>query len=55
MVYEVGNPVVVGLDAHWPQVYADKRLENMLDEIRQLGLKPIDNIQLISEKTLDKI
>lgn len=55
MVYEVGNPVVVGLDAHWPQVYADKRLENMLDEIKQLGLKPIDDIQLICEKTLDKI
>lgn len=44
---EVGNPVVVGLDAHFTYVYGDKRLNDMLTHIEELGIKPIDEITLI--------
>lgn len=47
LVCEIGNPVVVGLDAHFPYVYGDERLEPMLEHMNELGLKPIDTIELI--------
>lgn len=48
LVKEVGNPVVIGLDAHWPDVYDDNvRLEQMKSKIRELGLEPVDTIELI--------
>lgn len=50
MVQQVGNPVVVGLDAHWPGVYADRRIDDMLKEIADLGIKPIEEIKLIGAK-----
>lgn len=50
MVQQVGNPVVVGLDAHWPGVYADRRINDMLREIADLGIKPIEEIKLIGAK-----
>lgn len=47
IVKEVGNPVVVGLDAHFPYVYGDERLEGMLKHMEELGLEPINEIELI--------
>ena len=50
MVSEVGNPVVVGLDAHWPGVCADRRIDDMLNEIADLGITPVEEIELIGAK-----
>ena len=48
MAKEKGNPVVIGLDAHNPKVIADKkRLDKMKDGIAELGIKPIEKIELI--------
>lgn len=48
MVSEIGNPVVIGLDAHWPEVYDDNiRLEKMKAKMYSLGLKPVETIELI--------
>lgn len=49
IVKEVGNPVVVGLDAHFPYVYGDSRLGDMLSHMKELGLEPIDEIELIKK------
>lgn len=48
MAKEKGNPVVIGLDAHNPKVVEDKkRLDEMKLEIAELGIKPIEKIELI--------
>lgn len=47
IVKEIGNPVVIGLDAHFPYVYGDERLEAMLEWIKNIGLEPINDIKLI--------
>jgi histidinol-phosphatase (PHP family) len=48
LVSQVGNRVVIGLDAHSPDVYKDVvRLEQMKNKISNLGLTPIDTIELI--------
>lgn len=47
IVKEVGNPVVIGLDAHFPYVYGDERLESMLEWVKNMGLEPINEIKLI--------
>lgn len=47
IVKEIGNPVVVGLDAHFPYFYGDEKLNLMLEWIDNLGLKPIEDIKLI--------
>lgn len=50
IVSEVGNPVVVGLDAHFTYVYGDDRLNKMLEHMNELGLKPIEEIKLIGAR-----
>lgn len=47
IVKEVGNPVVIGLDAHFPYVFGDERLDSMLKWVDKMGLKPIEKIKLI--------
>ena len=48
MAKEKGCPVVIGLDAHKPKVIADKkRLDRMKAEIAELGIKPLETIELI--------
>lgn len=48
MVADEGNRVVIGLDAHRPEVYDDKKqLAKMLDKMHLLGLKPIENVNEI--------
>lgn len=48
MVAQEGNRVVIGLDAHRPEVYADKKnLKIMLEKMRTLGLTPIENVNEI--------
>ena len=47
MVKEVGNPVVIGLDAHTPSVYTDSRINGLRKYAEELGLEPIDSIKLI--------
>lgn len=44
---EVGNQVVIGLDAHFPYVYGDERLTSMLEWVENIGLEPINEIKLI--------
>ncbi|MCR5206941.1 MAG: hypothetical protein K6C14_00505, partial [Eubacterium sp.] len=42
---EIGNRVVIGLDAHSPDVYGDKkRLGKMKKKIASLGITPIENV-----------
>lgn len=42
-----GNPVIIGLDAHRPEVYADKkRLDKMKKFLNDLGIKPIENFDI---------
>lgn len=44
---EEGNPVIIGLDAHQPEVYLDKkRLEDMKKFLNDLGIKPIENFDI---------
>lgn len=41
------NPVVIGLDAHQPEVYLDKiRLDEMKKFLSDLGIKPIENLDI---------
>lgn len=41
------NPVVIGLDAHQPEVYLDKkRLDKMKKFLDDLGIKPIENLKI---------
>lgn len=49
IVAEVGNPVVIGLDAHFTYVYGDERLEPMVAHMKELGLNIIDEIELIKK------
>lgn len=47
LVAEIGNPVIIGLDAHQPEVYLDKkRLEKMKTFLSDLGIKPIENFSI---------
>ncbi|MCD7722338.1 MAG: histidinol-phosphatase [Clostridiales bacterium] len=50
LVKETGNPVVIGLDAHHPWVYTDKRLDAMKEHMKELGLKAVDSIELTDYK-----
>lgn len=46
LVAETGNPVIIGLDAHQPEVYLDKkRLDKMKEFLSDLGIKPIENLK----------
>ena len=48
LVAEEGNPVIIGLDAHQPEVYLDeKRLDKMKRFLADLGIKPIENFNII--------
>ncbi len=48
IVKEVGNDVVIGLDAHKPQVYADKEnLAKAKDYLKSLDIAPLDEIELV--------
>ncbi len=41
------TPVVIGLDAHQPEVYLDKkRLDKMKKFLDDLGIKPIENLKI---------
>lgn len=44
---EVGNKVVIGLDAHFPYVYGDERINDLNNWIEKMGLEPINEIKLI--------
>lgn len=47
LVAEAGNPVIIGLDAHQPEVYLDKkRLDKMKKFLSDLGITPIEKIKL---------
>lgn len=47
MVAEIGNPVVIGLDAHWPGVYDDKEnLELAHQYLSSLGITPLEDINV---------
>lgn len=47
LVAEIGNPVVIGLDAHWPEVYADKtNLELAHQYLASLGIKPLSSLEI---------
>lgn len=51
MVKEIGNPVVIGLDAHKPETYSDKEnLEKAKAVLSELGITPLklEEIKLIS-------
>ncbi len=51
MAAQIGNRVVIGLDAHNPKVYADtKHLEKMKSHIASLGITPIDDVEMIFKK-----
>ncbi len=44
---EEQNPVIIGLDAHQPEVYLDKkRLEKMKNFLSELGITPVENLKL---------
>ncbi len=48
LVSQEGNRVVIGLDAHYPEVYADKkRLEKMIAHMHTLGITPIESVNEI--------
>lgn len=47
IVKEYKNDVVIGLDAHKPDVYADKiNLKSAKDYLKSLGITPLDKIEL---------
>lgn len=47
IVAEVGNPVVIGLDAHWPTVYDDtENLKLAHQYLASLGITPLDDIEI---------
>lgn len=51
MVKGIGNPVVIGLDAHKPSTYSDKEnLERAKNALDSLGITPLDlkDLKLIS-------
>lgn len=53
LVSEIKNPVVIGLDAHAPNVYADKKnLELAKAFLAELGIKPLElsELKLINYK-----
>lgn len=48
LVAEEQNPVVIGLDAHQPEVYLDKkRLDKMKKFLNDLGIKPIESLEIV--------
>lgn len=48
LVAEEQNPVVIGLDAHQPEVYLDKnRLDKMKKFLDELGIKPMKKLDVI--------
>lgn len=48
VVSEVGNPVIIGLDAHQPSVYSDKEtLEKAHKYLDELNITPIESVRLI--------
>lgn len=50
LVAKEGNPVIIGLDAHQPKVYADKkRLDKMKKFLNDLGIKPIENFDIATK------
>lgn len=47
IVSEVGNDVVIGLDAHNPSVYDDKEnLQKAKQILQNLNITPLDKIEL---------
>lgn len=51
IVKETGNRVVIGLDAHSPDVYSNKNgLEKMKAKIASFGLTPIENVEELLNK-----
>lgn len=49
LVKEIGNPVVIGLDAHNPKVYEDKEnLAKAKQVLADLGITPLEEIKLIA-------
>lgn len=47
LVAEEQNPVVIGLDAHQPEVYLDKkRLDKMKKFLDDLGIKPVKMLEI---------
>ncbi|MDE6111578.1 MAG: histidinol-phosphatase [Eubacterium sp.] len=47
LVAEEQNPVVIGLDAHQPEVYLDKkRLDEMKKFLSDLGIEPIEKLDI---------
>lgn len=53
IVAEVGNPVVIGIDAHAPSFYDDqKSLEEMKEYLKTLGITPLplEKLKLINYK-----
>lgn len=47
LVAKEQNPVVIGLDAHQPEVYLDKkRLDEMKKFLDDLGIKPIEELKI---------
>lgn len=47
LVAKEQNPVVIGLDAHQPEVYLDKkRLDKMKKFLDDLGIKPIEDLKI---------
>ena len=51
IIAEVGNPVVIGLDAHKPEVYSDKEdLQKAHEYLNDLGITPInlESLRLIN-------
>ena len=51
IIAEVGNRVVIGLDAHKPEVYSDKEnLKKAHEYLNDLGITPInlENLKLIN-------
>lgn len=47
IVREVGNRVVIGLDAHRPDVYADKEnLDKAYKYLAELGIEPLKNFEV---------
>lgn len=50
LVAKEGNPVIMGLDAHQPKVYADKRrLNKMKKFLDDLDIKPIENFDIMKK------
>lgn len=49
MVAEIGNPVVIGLDAHEPDFYGKPEVNEMRSYMQSLGLNIIDEIEIIKK------